>query len=69
MPGGSRMNPDAIKLVHLSDVHFGREDREALEQVADFTSRVKPDAVILAGTSPRKGGGGNLRWHANGCGA
>ena len=55
MPGGSRMNPDAIKLVHLSDVHFGREDREALEQVADFTSRVKPDAVILAGDITQKG--------------
>lgn len=49
------MNPDAIKLIHISDVHFGREDRAALEQVADFTSRVKPDAVIFAGDITQKG--------------
>ncbi len=49
------MNPDAIKLVHISDVHFGREDRAALEQVADFTARVKPDAVIFAGDITQKG--------------
>lgn len=49
------MNPDAVKLIHISDVHFGREDRAALEQVADFTSRVKPDAVVLAGDITQKG--------------
>lgn len=49
------MNPDAIKLIHISDVHFGREDRGALEQVAGFMSRVKPDAVIFAGDITQKG--------------
>lgn len=49
------MNPGAITLVHLSDVHFGREDRAALEHVADFTQRLKPDAVILAGDITQKG--------------
>jgi 3',5'-cyclic AMP phosphodiesterase CpdA len=49
------MNPDAIKLIHISDVHFGREDRAALQQVADFTKRVKPDAVIFAGDITQKG--------------
>lgn len=49
------MNPDAIKLIHISDVHFGREDREALEQVVGFMSRVKPDAVIFAGDITQKG--------------
>lgn len=49
------MRPDAIKLIHLSDVHFGREDRAALEQVADFANHVKPDAIILAGDITQKG--------------
>ena len=49
------MSADAIRLIHISDVHFGREDRAALEQVADFTGRVKPDAVILAGDITQKG--------------
>lgn len=55
MPCGLRMNSDAIKLIHISDVHFGREDRAALDQVADFTSHVKPDAVIFAGDITQKG--------------
>ena len=49
------MNTGAIKLIHISDMHFGREDRAALEQVADFTSRVEPDAVIFAGDITQKG--------------
>ena len=49
------MNPDVIRLIHISDVHFGREDRAALEQLAAFTSRVKPDAVIFAGDITQKG--------------
>jgi 3',5'-cyclic AMP phosphodiesterase CpdA len=49
------MKPDAIRLVHLSDVHFGHEDKAALEQVADFTNHVKPDAVILAGDITQRG--------------
>jgi 3',5'-cyclic AMP phosphodiesterase CpdA len=49
------MNTAAIRLIHISDVHFGREDRAALEQVEDFTARVKPDAVIFAGDITQKG--------------
>ena len=49
------MNPDAIRLIHISDVHFGREDRAALEQRWSFTRRVRPDAVIFAGDITQKG--------------
>lgn len=49
------MNPGLIRLIHISDVHFGREDHAALEQLAAFTSRVKPDAVIFAGDITQKG--------------
>ena len=49
------MNPDVIRLIHISDVHFGREDRAALEQLAAFTSRLKPDAVVFAGDITQEG--------------
>jgi 3',5'-cyclic AMP phosphodiesterase CpdA len=38
-----------IRLLHLSDLHFGTEDTEALAQVAAFADRIKPDAVIVSG--------------------
>ena len=44
-----------IRLLHLSDVHFGAEDLEALEAVEDFASHVKPDAVIIAGDITQSG--------------
>ena len=43
------------RLVHLSDIHFGAEDREALEAVEKFCSHVKPDAVIIAGDITQRG--------------
>lgn len=49
------MSPDSVKLIHISDVHFGHEDKAALDQLADFTRRVKPDAVILAGDITQRG--------------
>lgn len=44
-----------VRLMHLSDIHFGTEDREALEAVAAFASRVKPDAIIIAGDITQSG--------------
>ncbi|HEV7691983.1 MAG TPA: metallophosphoesterase [Hyphomonadaceae bacterium] len=50
--GGSRR---PIRLLHLSDVHFGAEDREALAAVEEFTKRIKPDAIIIAGDITQSG--------------
>jgi 3',5'-cyclic AMP phosphodiesterase CpdA len=44
-----------IRLLHISDVHFGAEDLEALKAVEDFASHLKPDAVIIAGDVTQSG--------------
>jgi 3',5'-cyclic AMP phosphodiesterase CpdA len=38
-----------VRLLHLSDLHFGAEDGGALAQVAEFAARLKPDAVVVSG--------------------
>lgn len=37
------------RLFHVSDVHFGREDREAIAWFDDLVHREQPDAVIMTG--------------------
>jgi 3',5'-cyclic AMP phosphodiesterase CpdA len=37
------------RLFHISDVHFGVEDRAALIAVAEAVAREKPDAVVCTG--------------------
>lgn len=37
------------RLFHISDIHFGLEDRRALDWVAQCISREKPDAVAITG--------------------
>ncbi len=37
------------RLFHVSDVHFGREDREALDWFAARVKEEQPDAVIMTG--------------------
>jgi 3',5'-cyclic AMP phosphodiesterase CpdA len=37
------------RLFHISDVHFGVEDRAALAWVAEAVAREKPDAVVCTG--------------------
>ncbi|MEM8724770.1 MAG: metallophosphoesterase [Pseudomonadota bacterium] len=37
------------RLFHISDVHFGIEDRDALNSVADAVARERPDAVVCTG--------------------
>lgn len=39
----------AARLFHLSDIHFGVEDRGALAWFEDAVAREKPDAVICTG--------------------
>ncbi|CAH0495083.1 3',5'-cyclic adenosine monophosphate phosphodiesterase CpdA [Novosphingobium sp. CECT 9465] len=41
--------PDMIRLFHISDIHFGLEDRRALDWVAQCIAREKPDAVAITG--------------------
>lgn len=49
------MTGSSVKLLHLSDVHFGREDRAALDEVEQFAKRIRPDAVVVAGDLTQKG--------------
>jgi len=49
------MTSPSVRLLHLSDIHFGREDTEALAAVADFARKIRPDAVIVAGDITQKG--------------
>jgi len=45
----SNMYSGPIKLFHLSDIHFGLEDREALAWVEQCIAREKPHAVAITG--------------------
>ncbi|MET1756885.1 metallophosphoesterase [Novosphingobium sp. RD2P27] len=45
--GDMRSGP--IKLFHVSDIHFGLEDREALAWVEDCIASERPDAVAVTG--------------------
>ncbi len=40
---------DSLRLFHLSDIHFGLEDRRALDWVKDEIARERPDAVAITG--------------------
>lgn len=44
-----------MQLVHLTDPHFGCEDKEALKATAKYISEQKPDAVIVTGDISRDG--------------
>lgn len=37
------------KLFHISDIHFGAEDRAAIDWFADCVATEKPDAVVMTG--------------------
>jgi 3',5'-cyclic AMP phosphodiesterase CpdA len=49
------VGPKPVRLLHLSDVHFGAEDREALAAVEKFAAHIKPDAIIVAGDLTQSG--------------
>lgn len=49
------MTQSPFRLMHLSDVHFGREDVDALEATRAFALRVKPDAIVVAGDITQQG--------------
>lgn len=43
------MTGPAKLIFHLSDIHFGNEDREALDWVRAEIDRVRPDAIAITG--------------------
>ena len=43
------------RLLHLSDLHFGAEDVEALARVSEFANRIEPDAVVVSGDLTQTG--------------
>ena len=43
------MNGDAIRLFHVSDIHFGMEDAVALAWVRQCIETERPDAVAITG--------------------
>lgn len=43
------MTSDPVRLFHLSDIHFGLEDRAALDWVRGEIARQRPDAVVITG--------------------
>jgi predicted phosphodiesterase len=43
------MTSDPVRLFHLSDIHFGLEDREALAWVKREIAAKRPDAVVITG--------------------
>lgn len=49
------MDGKPVKLIHLSDVHFGAENKAALEAVSAFAATLRPDAVIVAGDITQHG--------------
>lgn len=44
-----------VKLVHLSDVHFGAVDHSVLERVAAYVRNLHPSAIIVAGDITQSG--------------
>jgi len=44
-----------MQLVHLTDPHFGCEDRNALDATAKYIAKTKPDAVIVTGDISKDG--------------
>lgn len=49
------MTGEAVRLLHMSDIHFGREDVDALEATRSFALKIKPDAIIVAGDITQQG--------------
>jgi 3',5'-cyclic AMP phosphodiesterase CpdA len=46
---------NAVKLVHISDIHFGAANPAALDAVREYVAQVRPDAVLVAGDITQNG--------------
>lgn len=49
------MTGGPVRLLHMSDIHFGREDVDALEATRSFALKIKPDAIVVAGDITQRG--------------
>jgi 3',5'-cyclic AMP phosphodiesterase CpdA len=45
----------AIRIFHASDLHFGEEDRDALDWFAALVRTEQPDAVVITGDITMRG--------------
>jgi 3',5'-cyclic AMP phosphodiesterase CpdA len=54
MPDSSGLKKP-IRLIHLSDLHFGTEDEAALAVVERFIAGAKPDALLVSGDITQRG--------------
>ena len=43
------MSAESDRVLHISDVHFGVEDRRALDAFTEAVHEVQPDAIICTG--------------------
>ncbi|PKP81554.1 MAG: hypothetical protein CVT79_09110 [Alphaproteobacteria bacterium HGW-Alphaproteobacteria-18] len=44
-----------MKIAHFADLHFGREDRKALEAASDLVQALGVDAIVIAGDLTQRG--------------
>lgn len=49
------MHAERLRLVHISDVHFGAANEAALDAVAAYIKRERPDALVVAGDITQTG--------------
>jgi 3',5'-cyclic AMP phosphodiesterase CpdA len=50
-----RKPSEVLQLVHITDPHFGCEDKHALTAVAKYVAELKPDAVVATGDISKDG--------------
>lgn len=46
---------EPVRLLHLSDIHFGKVDLRAIDVVTAFVRQHRPDAVVVAGDLTQNG--------------
>jgi len=51
----SGLTGQSLRFLHLSDIHFGAEDVEALRQMESFAAHIKPDAILVSGDITQRG--------------
>src|SRR5690606_3559115 len=62
--GAGRGQDRLVQLVHLTDIHFGCEDKAALQAAARYVAETGPDAVVITGDITIAG---RAAEHANAC--
>jgi 3',5'-cyclic AMP phosphodiesterase CpdA len=55
MPHSGGLKRKPIRLIHLSDLHFGAEDASAFDVVSRFIAGAKPEALLISGDITQRG--------------